>query len=498
MKFDRSSGILLHITSLPSPYGIGDMGPTAYEFIDFLNNAGQRFWQILPLNPTEYHLGNSPYSSPSAFAGNILLISPELLFKEGYLTKSDLKHNFQFLQDRVAFAEVIKFKKSLLEKAWNKFRAGKNSHKPFQRFCEKNKSWLEDYALFMAVKAHLNHKGWMDWPEELRDRKPTALKKLKEELEENIEKEKFLQFLFFSQWQNLIGHAREKNIRFIGDIPFYVSYDSADCWANAKYFKLDKQKKPVSVSGVPPDYFSETGQLWGTPIYDWHTLQKDNFNWWMLRVRQNMLLFDILRFDHFRAFSAYWDVPAGDDTAINGRWQKTPGNAFFKTIKEVYPDLPFIAEDLGLLDEGVHKLRDRFELPGMKVLQFAFGDNMATNPYIPHNHHSNNVVYTGTHDNNTVCGWFQHISKQEKKRLSAYLGRRLTHNNIAELFQRMCLMSVADLVIIPMQDILGLGGEAIMNRPGTASDNWRWRMAPGQLTSALELKLKSLNAIYGR
>lgn len=498
MKFDRSSGILLHITSLPSPYGIGDLGPSAYEFVDFLYAAGQKYWQILPLNPTEYHLGNSPYSSPSAFAGNVLLISPELLVKEGYLKKSDLKNNCDFADDRVEFFEVIKYKKELLEKAWNHFKAKKSSHKPFQSFCRKNKPWLEDYSLFVALKAYFKDAGWMNWPEEFRDRNKNALKKIKKELEEHIEKEKFLQFLFFSQWLNLVDYSHKRSIEFIGDIPFYVSYDSADCWANAEYFKFNEAKRPVSVSGVPPDYFSETGQLWGTPVYDWKALQKDNFSWWMKRVEQNMLLFDIVRFDHFRAFSAFWDVPARDDTAVNGQWKKTPGTAFFKAIKEVYPDLPFIAEDLGSLDEPVHKLRDRFTLPGMKVLLFAFGDDMPTNPYVPHNHVQHCIVYTGTHDNNTVKGWYQNTSKQEKKRLSEYFGRRVTVNNVAELFQQICLMSVADLVIIPMQDILGLGEEAIMNRPGTTLGNWLWRLAPGKLSTALALKLNTLNATYGR
>lgn len=498
MKIDRSSGILLHITSLPSPHGIGDMGSAAYEFVDFLHNAGQKYWQILPLNPTEYHLGNSPYSSPSAFAGNVLLISPELLVNEGYLVKSDLKHNFQFAEDQVVFEEVIKHKKKLLEKAWNRFKGNKDNHKNYLSFCRKNKSWLDDYSLFMALKAHLKDAGWMNWPEELRDRKPAALKNVKLELDEHIEKEKFLQFLFFSQWKSLTAYSHKKGIGFIGDIPFYVSYDSADCWANTKYFKFDADKRPVSVSGVPPDYFSETGQLWGTPVYDWNALGKDNFHWWMERIRQNMLLFDVVRFDHFRAFSAYWDVPAGDETAINGTWEKTPGNAFFKTIKEVYPDLPFIAEDLGSLDEHVHKLRDRYALPGMRVLLFAFGDDMATNPYIPHNHLRNSIVYTGTHDNNTVKGWYQRTSRQERRRLMAYFGRRVMHSNVAELFQRMCLMSVANLVIIPMQDILGLGEEAMMNQPGTTSGNWLWRMQRESLTSALERKLKTLNAVYGR
>lgn len=497
MKFDRSSAILLHITSLPSPYGIGDMGDAAYEFVDFLNASGQKYWQILPLNPTEYHLGNSPYSSPSAFAGNTLLISPDLLVEENYLRKTDLKNNFEFNENRVEFAEAIKFKKQLLEKAWNNFRDSTNQ-KEFQSFCQKNNSWLADYALYVALKANLNDKSWVDWPIELRDRKPKAIKEIKEELREAIDKEKFLQFLFFSQWQRLVSYSHKKGVQFIGDIPFYISHDSADCWANTKYFKLDDHKQPISVSGVPPDYFSETGQLWGTPVYDWKALQQDNFSWWIERVKQNMLLFDVVRFDHFRAFSAYWEVPAKDETAINGRWAKTPGNAFFKAIKEHYPHMPFIAEDLGSLDEPVHKLRDKFALPGMKVLLFAFGDDIGSNPYILHNHIQNTVAYTGTHDNNTVKGWFESASKQEKKHLSAYAGHRVTVGNVTKVFLHMALMSVAHLVVIPMQDILGLGEEAMMNRPGTTAGNWLWRLAPGKLTPELAQNLKYLNKIYGR
>ncbi|ELR73637.1 4-alpha-glucanotransferase (amylomaltase) [Fulvivirga imtechensis AK7] len=499
MIFSRSSGLLLHITSLPSPYGIGDMGSSAFDFADFLHLAGQKYWQLLPLTPTKTFYGNSPYSSPSAFAGNSLLISPEKLAEEGYLQKADLRHTARFKTDKVLFDKVVEFKTVILEKAFLNFLKKKHSGKGFSSFCQENKAWLDDYALFTSLKDRFDNKSWIDWPNDLRDRKPAALKKANQELKEQVEKEKFLQFIFFQQWQELKTYCHQQNIQLIGDIPFYVNHDSADCWANVEYFKLDEEKKPVVVSGVPPDYFSETGQLWGTPVYDWDLLKEKQFGWWIDRIKQNLLLFDVVRLDHFRAFSAFWEVPADEDTAINGKWTKCPGHDFFKKIREIFPSMPFIAEDLGDIDKAVFRLRDKFKLPGMKILLFAFGEGMGNNQYIPHHHPHNSLVYTGTHDNNTVVGWYRNMDKDDRKRLASYTGhQRITYKNVHKIMQRMALSSVADLAILPVQDVLGLGEEAIMNRPGTSTDNWSWRLNPELLTEALAGQLKELNDIYGR
>lgn len=498
MIFSRSSGLLLHLTSLPSPYGIGDMGPAAFDFVDFLHQAGQKYWQLLPLTPTKTFYGNSPYSSPSAFAGNTLLISPEKLVRQGYLKKADLKHTTRFKTDEVLFDKVGQFKARILEEAFGNFNKQK-SKESFDKFCYESKGWLDDYALFTALKDHFNNTSWTQWPKELRDRKPAALKKAYADLKEQVEKEKFFQFIFFQQWQELKAYCHQKQVQLIGDVPFYVNHDSADCWANARYFKLDQEKKPTVVSGVPPDYFSETGQLWGTPVYDWDLLQGEQFSWWIDRIRQNLSLFDVVRLDHFRAFSAFWEVPADEETAINGQWIKCPGHDFFKRVKEMFPQMPFIAEDLGDVDKAVFRLRDKFKLPGMKILLFAFGEGMGNNQYIPHHHPRNSLVYTGTHDNNTVVGWYQNADRAEKRRLASYTGhQRITSENVYKIMQRMALGSVADLVILPVQDVLGMGEEAIMNRPGTTTGNWSWRMAPGLLNSEIADHLKELNNIYGR
>lgn len=497
MKIERSSGILLHVTSLPAPYGIGDMGSSAYDFVDFLKNSGQKYWQLLPLNPTQQAYGNSPYSSPSAFAGNLLLISPEALIKDNLLNKDDLK-GYTFDASHVQFDKVTKFKEEVLEKAFSRFSKKKILLTEYNEFCAKSASWLDDHALFVTLKAHFKGKGWTSWPEDIRDRKKQPLAKIRKELATGVEKEKFFQFLFFRQWQQLKDYCHQQEIKLIGDIPFYVNHDSADCWANTTYFKLDDEKMPVAVSGVPPDYFSETGQLWGTPVYDWKALEQNGFSWWLERLEQNLYLFDIVRLDHFRAFSAFWEVPAGDETAVNGKWKKCPGTKFFQAVKKLFPAMPFIAEDLGTLDQPVLTLRDRFKFPGMKVLLFGFGENMGENPYILHHHIPHCIVYTGTHDNNTVKGWFKSAGKDEKRHVKEYVGRSVNIKNIAEIMQRMALMSVAELVILPVQDVLGYGEEAIMNRPGTGSGNWTWRLLPGKLTKPVSEQLQILNIIYNR
>lgn len=498
MKLERSSAILMHITSLPSKYGIGDMGESAYKFIDFLQESGHRYWQLLPLNPTAAEFNHSPYSSYSAFAGNPLLISPNLLEQDGLLTKKDLKHALNLDEQSVEFDKVYQLKYELLNRAYKNFSENNDVHHlAFFEFSDKNKDWLEDYALYLTLKNKFKS-NWAKWPEKIRDRDGDLIKNYQQQLSQEIEKEKFIQYIFFLQWQRLVDYAHENNIGFVGDIPFYVNHDSADCWSHMGYFKLDKKKMPTKVSGVPPDYFSETGQLWGTPVYDWKALQENNFDWWLARLRQNLRLFDIVRLDHFRAFSAYWEVPVKEETAINGKWTDVPGEMFFKAVEKEFPNMPFIAEDLGELDQPVYDLLKAFDFPIMKVLQFAFGENMGTNPYILHNHIKNSVAFTGTHDNNTTVGWFQAADKKEKERVRQYIGYEAKVDNIHKIMHRMVLMSVSDLAIVPIQDVLGLDEKAIMNRPGTSDGNWMWRLLPDQLPLDKTGELLEMNIRYGR
>ncbi|WP_242927247.1 4-alpha-glucanotransferase [Pontibacter vulgaris] len=499
---NRSSGILLHITSLPSAYGIGDLGPEAYKFADLLDEAGQRFWQILPLNPTETGMGNSPYSSHSAFAFNPLLLSPDLLFKDGLLEKKDLKPNYTFRNDRVDFEAVTAFKKAICTKAYINYRRKDNfkMQQAFEYFREQHQSWLQDYSYYVAFRNYFNGKNWLEWDKSIKNRKEKELKKLAEKLEEEIEREQFLQFLFHRQWEQLQDYCNKRDIHFIGDMPFYVSHDSADVWANPKDFKLDKEGRPTSVSGVPPDFFSETGQLWGTPVYNWKELARNNFDWWMRRIDHNLRLFRLLRLDHFRAFSAYWEVPAGDDTAINGKWVKSPGHELLSLIMKYHPEKPIIAEDLGDIDQPVRELIHAFNLPGMVVLLFAFESNDIAfeSSFLPHNHVKNSVVYTGTHDNSTTCAWFQNATPATKQIFSDYTNQKITKNNAHEVMLRLAYASVSQLAIVPMQDVLGLGAEATFNKPSTIDGNWEWRLKPGQFTKAHAKKLYKLVKLYGR
>lgn len=496
MELERSSGILLHITSLPSPFGIGDFGPEAYEFIDFLENSGHKYWQLLPLNPTYAAYGHSPYSSDSAFAGNILLISPEILEKEGYI---DLQNHVLPVEEpsSVKFDKVTEFKNSILEEAYNTFKKKKKEIQKFKAFCKEHESWLEDYSIYRVLHEKFND-HWIKWPEELRDRNSKALEKVQKKEKFQIEKIKFSQYLFFKQWKHLKIYASQNQVRLIGDIPIYINHDSADCWAHTKYFKLGKNKKPTKISGVPPDYYSETGQLWGTPVYSWKNLKKDKYSWWIKRLEQNLLLYDLVRLDHFRGFSAYWEVNAGEKTAENGKWIKTPGTDFFRTVKKHYPEMPFIAEDLGSLDEDVYNLIDKFNFPGMNVLQFAFGGDKAENPYLPFNHIQNSLVYTGTHDNNTTLGWFESVDSNTGLHLREYFGISLSSENINEVMHRAALNSVAKIAVIPMQDILALNSEAVMNIPGSTKGHWSWRMTYDDLSVTKAVELKALNELYGR
>ncbi|WP_324718999.1 4-alpha-glucanotransferase [Salinimicrobium sp. HB62] len=498
MELKRSSGILLHITSLPGDFGIGDMGPEAYKFLNFLERSGHTYWQILPLNPTDGIYQHSPYSSHSAFAGNPLLISPELLEEEGYIDLKDFPAPSKISSEKVIFDKVVKYKEELFDAAFEKFKSGKKQKNEFREFRQSHEHWLDNYCLYMALRNKYKKANWTDWPEELREREPEALQQARIELKEQIEREMFVQFLFFLQWSQLMLQAHKYGIRIFGDVPFYVNHDSADCWANPQIFKLDAQKQPTHVSGVPPDMFSKTGQLWGTPVYDWKELKKTGYNWWIERLRQNLLLFDVVRIDHFRAFAAYWEVPANEDTAINGKWIPTPGIDFFKQVQREFPEMPFIAEDLGVLDQPVYDLLEKYNFPGMKVLQFSFGDTNRRNPYIPYNHEFNSIVYTGTHDNNTTRGWFRDSGKEVWDHLNKYTDLQVTDKNVHEVLHRLALQSVSAVAITPMQDIVGLGGEAIMNTPGSTGGNWTWRLSSEIMPFERAEELYAGNELFGR
>ncbi|CAA9485755.1 MAG: GH77 [uncultured Segetibacter sp.] len=405
----RGAGILLHISSLPSPFGIGDMGPEAILFADFMQRSGQKFWQLLPLNPIEEGQGYSPYSSISSRAGNILLISPELLAEDGLLDAEDLLQYYVPQEGKTNFGEAERVKAEIFEKAWQNFTHGKQNklHKEFEKFCKKEADWLDDFALYMVLKHEHGSKPWFEWPEEFKLRDKKAIHKLLAGSKDAFEKMKWLQFIFSKQWKDLREYCNNKGIKFFGDLPFYISYDSVDVWSHPHLFSLDKEGNMIGMAGVPPDAFSDDGQLWGMPVFLWDVLKKHHYDWWIERFKKNMELFDLLRLDHFRAFADYWEVPAKEKTARNGKWKPGPGADFFKAVKKALGDLPFIAEDLGEINDPVYELRDEFSFPGMKVLMFAFGDEMPKNPYVPHNYSENFVAYTGTHDNNTIRGWYR-------------------------------------------------------------------------------------------
>lgn len=492
----RGSGILLHITSLPSPSGIGDLGPWAYRFADFLAETKQGFWQILPLNPTDPVYDNSPYHSISAFAGNSLLISPELMVRDGLLDMADIKPLPNY--GKVDYDAAIAHKRTLFHPAYERFKERGNNYE-YERFCSDNAQWLDDFALFIALKSRFHGKAWSEWPGEICDREPEVLESLKEDLHDRIGMEKFLQYIFIQQWNSLKSYCNHRCIHIIGDIPIYVDYDSVDLWTNPGIFKLNDEKKPYVVSGVPPDYFSETGQLWGNPVYRWDVLKERGYDWWIQRLEHNLKLFDYVRIDHFRGLVAYWEVLAGEETAIGGKWVEVPAMDFFNQLSRKFISLPIIAEDLGIITPDVREIIQIFDFPGMKVLLFAFGSDMPMNPYIAHNVVRNCVLYTGTHDNNTVRGWFEgEANPEDKRRLFQYLGREVPVEELHWELIRIVMMSVANLVIIPMQDILDLGEDARMNLPATSDGNWRWRLLPEQLTSSHARKLLEMTEIYGR
>jgi len=506
MKFPRASGILLHPTSLPNEYGIGDLGKSAYEFVDFLEISKQTYWQVLPLGPTGY--GDSPYQSFSAFAGNTNLISPEVLVEESLLTKEEIDDKPAFPMEKVDFGKVIDWKNELLKKAYERFRLTTNVdlRGSFESFTRQVAMWLEDYALFRAIKTTQNQKLWLEWDEPLRLRNEASLLETRKSLSEEIRAQKFYQFLFFKQWGRLKNYANGKGIKIIGDIPIFVSLDSADVWCNPQEFKLKDDLTPKVVAGVPPDYFSKTGQLWGNPIYDWDNMQTDGFKWWVSRVKSTLKTVDIVRVDHFRGFAGSWEVPGGDKTAENGSWVSVPGKQLFQTLIHELGNLPVMAEDLGVMTDEVKELRDGFGFPGMRILQYAFGGDSKNND-LPHNYVKNCVAYTGTHDNDTAVGWFRSQAGANSTRDKAEISNeqdfclRYLDSDGEEInwdFVKAVWGSVANSAIAPMQDLLGLGAKARMNLPASKSNNWQWRCSYGCFSKELGERLKKLTELYGR
>ncbi|MEE3718777.1 4-alpha-glucanotransferase [Tumidithrix elongata RA019] len=499
MPFQRASGVLLHPTSLPSQFGIGDLGQSAYQFIDFLAKSGQKLWQVLPLGPTGY--GNSPYMSYSAIAGNHLLISPELLVEQNLLTEADFEDVPEFAADLVDFDRAILYKMQLLQIAYDRFqeRFKDRGSNEYDQFCAEEAKWLDDYALFMALVEQNPSVTWNNWDKAIAHRQPEAIAAKTEALGDRIGFHKFLQFQFFQQWLTLKKYANDQNIQIIGDIPIYVSHHSADVWANPANFALDPDTFEVDMmAGVPPDYFSETGQLWGNPVYNWEYLQETEFAWWIERFKFLHRYVDLIRIDHFRGFEAFWQVPAGEITAIHGEWQKAPGTELFEKLKEVLGSLPIMAEDLGIMTPEVEELRDRFEFPGMRVLLFSFGGG-PDNFHLPHHYPKNSVVYTGTHDNDTAVGWWRRASKYERELFHKYIVGYAAGEEINWVLIRLAMASVSNQAIIPLQDILGLDNSARMNIPGTSSGNWDWRFNDLELLSdQLSDRLLEVTRLYSR
>lgn len=493
----RYSGVLVHPTSFPSPYGIGDMGRGAHEFIDFLAMAGQHLWQVLPLGPSGN--GNSPYQSYSVFAGQTLLISPELLIEKKLLTEADVHPIPEFNADRVDYDKVTTYKTSLFKKAYEHFRhtADKNLLEEYDSFQSNNQYWLDDYCLYMAGKDYHNGLPWYEWEDSLLDPTPKERASWMKLLASEIDYYRFIQFAFFSQWYELKDYANKKGIAIIGDIPIFTAPDSADVWANKELFKLDSKGHPLEVAGVPPDYFSATGQFWGNPLYDWDAMKDDGYRWWIERVRNQLDQVDYIRIDHFRGFEAYWAVPAGEETAMNGKWKKGPGEALFEAIqKALGEELPIFAEDLGIITPEVEKLRDTLGFPGMKILQFGF-DGTGESTFLPHQLSTRNCIcYTGTHDNDTTCGWYEHTSEQNKDKVRRYMNTDAS--SVSWDFIRTCLGTIAKYAIFPVQDLLKLGSEHRMNTPGTATGNWEFRYRSGLLDEGMAKGLKQMTELFGR
>ena len=506
MTFPRSSGILLHPTSLPGPYGIGELGPEAHHFADFLRDAGQKIWQVLPLGPTGY--GDSPYQCFSAFAGNPLLLSLDVLVKRGYLNQRDLENRPLFPADHVDFGRVIEWKLPLLRKAFQGFLATDHPSSEYDFFNTRHGEWLHDFALFMALKQKHKLVSWTQWELEYALRDEAALQQAQRwELREEIACQKFLQFEFERQWLELKAYCEQIGIRLMGDVPIYVALDSSDVWAHPELFELLPDGKPRVVAGVPPDYFSATGQLWGNPIYRWDQHAKEHYLWWIARFRRSLEMLDLIRLDHLRGFEAYWEVPGDEKTAENGRWVKGPGAPLFEALQATLGDLPIVAENLGVITPEVEALRQRFGFPGMSILQFAFGNDPQAPSFKPHNYPHHRVAYTGTHDNDTVVGWWHSTGAGDSIRTKEDVAKEMDYarhylntdgSEINWVMIRTLMASVADTVLFPLQDVLGVGSEGRMNLPGTASGNWRWRFRTGDLSAEKAARLKEMAETYER
>lgn len=492
----RLSGLLIPITSLPSPYGIGDMGPTAYRFIDFCHASQQALWQILPINPTDGINGHSPYSSHSAFAGNPLMISPDLLIEKGWLLKSEMKAPRLSSLDRIDYPTVITLKEKMLRKAYARF--SQNKPIAYQSFLQAS-PWLKDYALFLVIKSLYGGASWDTWPLPLRKRKKEALAKIFKQHADEVDFICFGQFVFYQQWVSLKAYTNARGVKIIGDIPIYVNFDSADVWCSPKYFQVDSKGRLVFVSGCPPDYFSKTGQRWGNPTYHWPNLKQDRYRWWLKRLGHHLLLYDFLRIDHFRGFAGFWQIPAHEKLAVFGKWVKAPGKHFFDTVKKELGVLPIIAEDLGEITPDVVQLMRQCHFPGMRVMLFGFGSDPKKNPHHPQNYHREIVAYTGTHDNNTVRGWLNQEAKDyEIAAVTKLLKMKINRDRASWDLVKVLWLSQAGWAIAPMQDILNLSFEARLNTPATKINNWSWLMREGALTSGLSKQLKALTIKAGR
>ncbi|GAA4446748.1 hypothetical protein GCM10023189_02240 [Nibrella saemangeumensis] len=499
---NRAAGILLSITSLPSPFGIGDMGPEARTFADFLYRSRQKYWQLLPLNVTEQAQGHSPYSAISSIAGNTLLISPDLLVEEGLLEARDVKKYHQAQSDKVDFAAAERVKEKIFDKAYANFvkSAPPALQQAFDQFCEQEASWLDDFAIYLALKQQHKGKPWFQWPDKYKKRQSEALRAFTDDHAEDLHRIKWLQFVFAKHWREFKAYCNNHGVQLFGDLPFYISYDSVDVWSNPDIFNVDEDGKMTGVAGVPPDYFSEDGQLWGMPTFKWDVLKERGYDWWIQRIRKNMQLFDLLRLDHFRAFADFWDVPAGEKTARNGEWKRGPRSELFQILEAELGHLSLVAEDLGDIDEPVYQLRDEFNLPGMRVVQFAFNDSLPVTEHIPHNYNTTNcVAYTGTHDNNTTVGWYRKdAGKADRKRLEQYVGGSVREKDVHQVLARLIYGSVARIAMLPIQDVLGLDETARLNTPGSGENNWQWRLKPGQLTPEAEKWLKKMTKMFNR
>lgn len=495
----RSAGILLHLTSLPGPVFTGDIGPSAKSFADFLWRCNQTVWQMLPIQPTTSEQGYSPYSSSSAIAANPLLISPDILAQQNLIEPSDvIKDNND--DAHADFNAARRYKEQLIDKAWSKWNEvqREESKNAFLNFCTNESEWLHDYALYMVLKAKHDHRPWYEWPAKYRDRNTEALKQFENENSSETAKVKWIQMIYREQWNELRSYCNDRGIRLLGDIPMYVAHDSSDVWSNRLIFTLNPDGFMSEVAGVPPDLFNDQGQLWGMPLFRWDVLKSTGYEWWIKRLEKNFEYFDMLRLDHFRGFSSYWSVPADAKTAKEGKWKPGPGSGLFDGIAQSMGNLPLVAEDLGEIDEPVYQLRDQLNLPGMNVLQFAFGDDIPDSNYLPHYHKVNSVVYTGTHDNNTIVGWYKTLSRSERQNISAYTGVKINEENISEQMCRLAYMSVSKLTILPMQDILSLDESARMNMPATVEGNWKWRLDSNWMTASIEEKLNHWTFYFAR